>query len=301
MIPVPSTLERRGRATTLLRWVARMLACLLVLGVVAGFAGRLHPVGDTLALLRIPLGGMCLLIAACPAPRRDRAALIIAALLALGTTLPLFGSGQAGGEVTVYSKNLWYRNSALPELAADIRASGAEVVMLQEVSQRNEVILTALRDTYPYQHLCRFSSWSGLAVLSAYPIMETRCSDRRAAAVARLAGNGQSFWAASVHLQWPYPYGNAASAERAVDLLADLDGPVVMAGDFNIFPWAASVRGLNRVTGTSTVGPIRPTYWLRGVPIFLDHVHAPGGGSASYRPLLGSDHAGVLARVNLHK
>ena len=45
--------------------------------------------------------------------------------------------------------------------------------------------------------------------------------------------------------------------------------------------------------------PVRPTFWLEGVPLLLDHVHAPGGGQVTYRPLLGSDHLGVLADVVL--
>jgi endonuclease/exonuclease/phosphatase (EEP) superfamily protein YafD len=70
-----------------------------------------------------------------------------------------------------------------------------------------------------------------------------------------------------------------------------------MAGDFNIFPWAASIGGLKRAAGLRLVHPIRPTLDLEGIPLLLDHVYAPGGGVASYRPLMGSDHKGVLADV----
>ena len=73
----------------------------------------------------------------------------------------------------------------------------------------------------------------------------------------------------------------------------------MIAGDFNIFPWAASVGQLQAASRTRVASPVRPTYWLHGVPLFLDHVYAPGGGSASYRPLLGSDHRGVLAVVDI--
>lgn len=274
---------------------------LVCLAVALGFGGALHPAGDSLALLRLPLGILCLCAVLVVWRGHLRRVLVLSAGAAMVTTLPPLFAGTGAGDLTVYSKNLWYRNDALPALSADIIASRAEVVMLQEVSQRNDRILAMLADTYPHQHVCRFSGWSGIAVLSREPIAETACSDRRALAAARIDHRAGSFWAVAVHLPWPYPYDNAQAADAAAVILSRLDGPVVMAGDFNIFPWASSVQRLQTASGTRTVGPVRPTYSLRGVPLLLDHVHAPGGGQVEYRALLGSDHRGVLATVRLHR
>lgn len=280
-----------------LGWLMALL--LLVSGVALGFAGGLHPAWDSLSILRMPMALLCLLTLPVGGPWVLRAALLLAGGAGMVTTLPLWLLSQPSDDLTLYSKNLWFANAQLPALAADIRDSGAEVVTLQEVSERTDEILKLLAVDFPYQHLCRFSGWSGVAVLSKHPISTTRCSDRRAVAAAQISRDGQEVWIAAVHLPWPFPYGNAGAADQGVALLDDLTGPVVMAGDFNIFPWADSVRRLNHASGTRAAGPIRPTYMLRGVPLLLDHVHAPGGGVVTTRPLLGSDHRGVLARVSL--
>ena len=283
----------------LLIWALKLGAMGLIAAVVFGFAGAVHPALDSLSLMRVPLAVVCLLLLVFPMGWRLRVPLAGAAILGFATTLPLFVGGGAHDDLRIYSKNLWYRNAELDALAADIRASGADVVTLQEVSPRNRALMTALQADYPHQHICPFSGWSGVAVLSRDPILQTICSERRAVAAAQVQRAHAAVWIASVHLSWPFPYSNATTAQSGVDVLAELEGPVVLAGDFNIFPWAESVEGMQQAAGLQVARPIRPTYDLRGVPLLLDHVHAPGGGKASYRGLFGSDHRGVLADVSL--
>ena len=274
-------------------------AVCLILAVLFGFAGGLHPAFDSLSLLRLPLVLSCLLVLVFPMGIRLRLMLAATVMLGAGTTVPMFFGAQNADDLRVYSKNMWFANKELEALAADIRESGADVVTLQEVSRANRAMLSALRDTYPHQHLCSFSGWSGIAVLSRDPILQTACSDKRAVAAAQVQSRQGPVWIASVHLSWPFPYANATSAASGTELLERLDGPVVMAGDFNIFPWANSVQGLQQAADLQVAQPVRPTFDLRGVPLLLDHVHAPGGGSARYRGLIGSDHLGVLADVSL--
>ncbi|WP_165615010.1 endonuclease/exonuclease/phosphatase family protein [Yoonia tamlensis] len=284
-------------------WFRRLGALALLAacaGVALGFAGRLHPLGDSLSLLRMPLGVVCCLYLGFRLSAVLRFFALVAACAAFATTVPAMIGAPEGGALTVYSKNLLYRNDALAVLAADIRASGADVVTLQEVSHRNDAILKLLAAGYPYQHLCRFSGWSGVAVLSKTAFTApARCSAQRGVAAAQIENGGQRLWVASVHLPWPYPYDHAGAADAAVALIAQLDGPVVLGGDFNIFPWAASARRIRQAAGSVLARPLRPTYSLYGVPLFLDHVAAPGGGHVVYRDLLGSDHRGVLATVRL--
>ena len=284
----------------LLRFGLFLLLSGLCLSVWAGFAGSLHPAGDSLSLFRVVLGGLCMICLLLPMSRRWRAGLGLTAAAALLTTVPLFFGGNDGDTLTVYSKNIWYRNPQLSQLAADIRESGADVVTLQEVSRGNEALMVQLKADYPHQHICRFSGWSAVAVLSRFPVTEARCTSRRAVGAARIHKDGQDIWVGSVHLPWPFPYGNARAADAAQEMISGLAGPVVLAGDFNIFPWANSVQRLGQAASAQVVRPLRPTFNLRGLPLLLDHVHAPGGGQAEYRGLIGSDHLGVLARVSLH-
>lgn len=283
----------------ILFWMMQAGAVCLLLALLFGFAGGWHPAFDSLSLLRLPLAVLCLLVLVFPMGVRLRLMLASAVMLGAGTTVPMFFGTDDADDLRIYSKNMWFRNAQLAALAGDIRESDADVVALQEVSRPNRVMMAALRDVYPHQHICTFSGWNGVAVLSRTPILQTRCSDRRALAAVQLDSGQGPVWVASVHLSWPFPYGNATSARSAIEVLAALDGPVVMAGDFNIFPWANSVKGMQQAAGLQVAQPVRPTYDLRGVPLLLDHVHAPGGGTAQYRDLIGSDHLGVLADVSL--
>ena len=276
-------------------------AMCLLLAVLLSFAGALHPVFDSLSLMRLPLAALCLLVLVFPMGARLRLMLAAAVMLGAGTTVPMFFGPQMAGDLRIYSKNMQFANRELEALASDIRASGADVITLQEVSRANRAMMAALRDVYPHQHVCTFSGWNGIAVLSRNPVVQTACSDRRAVAAAQVQTGQGLVWVASVHLSWPFPYGNARSGAAAADLLAQLEGPVVMAGDFNIFPWANSVQGMQQAAALQVAQPVRPTFDLRGVPLLLDHVHAPGGGAAQYRGLFGSDHLGVLADVSLSR
>ncbi|MCK0094186.1 endonuclease/exonuclease/phosphatase family protein [Yoonia sp. F2084L] len=283
----------------LLFWMMQAGTVCLLLALILSFAGALHPAFDSLSLLRLPLAIVCLLFLVFPMGMRLRLMLAACVMLGAGTTVPMFFGADDADDLRIYSKNMWFRNGQLAALADDIRDSDADVVALQEVSRGNRVMMAALRDVYPHQHICTFSGWNGVAVLSREPILQTRCSDRRALAAVQLDRGQGPMWVASVHLSWPFPYGNATSAQSAIEVLDALDGPVVMAGDFNIFPWANSVQGMQQTADLKVAQPVRPTYDLRGVPLLLDHVHAPGGGTAQYRGLLGSDHLGVLADVSL--
>lgn len=281
------------------RWAMIIWCFVLCLGVVVGFAGAVHPLGDTVSLVRPVLGGLCAVTLLWRGPRLLRAGLAIAAVMALATTVPMMILRTPEGALTVYSKNLWWANEQIAAVADDIRTTNPDIVLLQEVSARNDQVLALLAATYPHQHLCQFSGWNGIAILSKSPMTDQSCTQRRGAALAQINTPAGAIWATSIHLGWPHPYSNMRSAEDATDLLADLDAPVIMGGDFNIFPWAASVRQLQHVTRTQIAGPVRPTYQLNAAPLLLDHIHAPFGGSATLRPLLGSDHKGVLARVSL--
>ncbi|MEO0929586.1 MAG: endonuclease/exonuclease/phosphatase family protein [Pseudomonadota bacterium] len=282
-------------AMKLFRIVVGLLLACATFGVWFGFAGGLHPIGDALSLFRIVLGAVCLMGCLWSIGWALRSVLFATGAAALITTIPMFWPDQGTGDLTIYSKNLWYRNGQLDAVAADMRQSGAEVIALQEVSAQNERVMAALRDAYPYQHLCAY----GVAVLSKYPIAAQTCSEGRGIAAAQIDRSGQRVWIGSVHLPWPFPFRNARGAAAAQDVIENLDGPIVLAGDFNIFPWANSVRQLQRSAGAMPAQPIRPTFSLKGAPLFLDHVHAPGGGTVTYRGLIGSDHLGVLARVRL--
>lgn len=288
----------------------RILAGLLLFGLLAGFGGAWHPLGDSLAVLRVPLAAALLIAGLAMALMRPRrSGVLVAGVAALAITAsfwPQLGIGAAadrnpGNDISIYQKNLLWQNRDLQGIERDIRGSGADAVTLQEVGPGNRGLLTALADLYPHQHLCEFNGWNAIAVLSRYPIERAGdCTVWRTAASARIAHPMGAFTLVSVHLQWPWPYDQAASRDILADMIDNIDGPVVLAGDFNAMPWSYVVRSLARQVQGRVIGPLKTTIRATRyrVPMVIDFVIAPDG-QIERRPQFGSDHFGLLARFQL--
>ncbi|MBV7392717.1 endonuclease/exonuclease/phosphatase family protein [Mameliella sediminis] len=284
-----------------------IVAALLTLAALATWGGALHPAADTLAVMRLPLVALAgTAVIWTNWPRRLRWPLAGLALLVLGQAAGLKLTTPEPGAFTVYQKNLWYGNTGYRDVAQDILAQAPDVVTLQEVSRHNDPLLDLLRAEYPHQHRCNSYGW-GVVVLSRHPMMpgQALCSTGRGLSGARVATPDGPVWVLSLHLFWPWPHEQRPQAEQIEALVDGLEGPVILSGDFNMVPWGSDVRRLALATGVERAGPMRPTYWLRlagwplAIPLPLDQVWATGGGRAELRPRLGSDHAGVLARVHL--
>lgn len=285
----------------------KTVAVLLALLALATWAGPLHPAADSLAVIRVPLLVLAALALIWTAwPRALRWPLVGFCLLALGQVAWMKLHAPAPGDFTVYQKNLWYGNRQSEALAREIRSQSPDVVTLQEVSGENRQVLDLLRADYPHQFLCADGWWGG-AVLSRHPVVagESLCSAERGLAGVRVSMPRGPVWVLSVHLEWPWPRGQRPQTDRLAPMVDSLEGPVVLAGDFNMMPWGSDVKRLVAATGVRRAGPLLPTFWLKprgwalSAPLPLDQVYATGGGRAERRPLLGSDHHGVLARVHL--
>ncbi|NIZ61312.1 hypothetical protein DL239_10035 [Sedimentitalea sp. CY04] len=274
-------------------WIAAVL-------VVVGFLGPLHRAADSIAIVRPALGILCLLGVFLGRALWHRTVFAVIALLAMSTTAIPFMPQAPGGDMRVYSKNLWFANTQVQAVVADIEAADVDVVMLQEVSEKNNSILGLLKPRFPHQHLCKFSGRIGIAVVSKHPFAgEPVCSRNRPIAAAPVDLGSQRVWAVSAHIPWPWPYGSVENEQAALDVLSKLEGPVVIAGDFNNVPWSHRVTSIAAMTETQLAGPMGPTLHLRGIPLPIDFALAPRGGTVEMRPMLGSSHAGVLADVGV--
>ncbi|MEM7439638.1 MAG: endonuclease/exonuclease/phosphatase family protein [Pseudomonadota bacterium] len=229
-----------------------------------------------------------------------RAALAFIGLAGLITILLHLRPGLNGEDLQVYTKNLWWGHTRHQLVVDDILAANVDVVMLQEVSFRNIAVVELLKDTFPHQHICQFSDWSGVALLSKIPFSgPTVCSDWRGLAAAPIVLSGQKVWFASVHIPWPWPYEPKAAMPAIHDVLETFDAPAVLAGDFNMVPWSHRLNRIMQNTGTRLSTPAVPTLNFKGIPLPIDLVLAPGSGSVELRPKLGSDHSGLVARVRI--
>lgn len=129
-----------------------------------------------------------------------------------------------------------------------------------------------------------------------------RCLDKSRIAALQVKGPEGPFWVVSVHLFWPWPRGQAAQVARISPLLAELDGPKVIAGDFNMVPWGVPVEQIARAGRASVLSPRPVTLVQFGglLRVPIDLVMVTGGeGAVERRDRLGSDHHGLLARYRL--
>lgn len=284
----------------MVKTLVRIMAALALVALGLSFAGALHPVGDSLAVFRLAIAVPALLLVL--GARLPRAWWLAGVALCLGGIgsvlwhkLPL----AEPGPVSVYQKNMFHRNSDIAGLAQDILAADPDIVTLQEVSVENEALLDLLRKAYPTQHLCRYTSRSGIAVLTRLPTSGTPfCSEEIGLAVLPVDTAAGPVRAMSLHFAWPYPGRQAGQADWLAPYLAQGEGPVILGGDFNMVPWSHTLHRIARAAGFRRAGPSRPTFQLGPFPLPIDHVFAPGGGRAEARGLSGSDHRGLLARVS---
>lgn len=275
---------------------------LAILALAGGYLGWVHPLGDSLSVGRAyaAVAVAVLSLLAIRAGQRTAAfgALLISLFILMQVTLTIVWPGPPG-PFTVYQKNLRFDNRDLAGLEADIRATAPLAVTLQEVSAPNTALLASLADLFPHQHACPGAAVGGPVILTALPPVagSQRCAEGMAAV--QVEWQDQKLWLVSVHLHWPWPYGQARQVEALLPVLRGLEGPVLMAGDFNMVRWAHSVSSLARAARVVPAGPSRGTY-MGFDPVMrlaIDHAFAPSGGRLNLRPAAGSDHLGLLAEL----
>lgn len=275
---------------------------LSLVALVGGFLGWLHPLGDSLAVGRAYAAGAVAILAllAIRAGHRHAAfgSLLLALLVGGQVTLTFVWPGPPG-QFVLYQKNLRFDNPDLAALEADIRAADPLAVTLQEVSQPNMALLAALSDSFPHQHRCATRGIGGPAVLTRLtPVPGSETCARGLAAI-QVEWKDRRVWLVSVHLHWPWPYGQAEQATELLPVLRGLDGPVLLAGDFNMVRWGATVEAMAEAARVIPASPSRGTY-LGFDPVLrlpIDHAFAPSGGRITLRPALGSDHLGLVAAL----
>lgn len=297
----------------MIRKILFVLTGLVLLAVVLGYGGNLHPVFDSIAVFRayatLSLIGMGVLLLGLRAWRLGAAAVLVGA--GVFASLGFYPLGQGGaaeangaGHIyTHYQKNLLFVNHAKKKLARDIIKRNADVVTLQEVhTERNAIIKKRLERHYPSHHYCDFVGVGGVEVLSKWPMVEGSAQCLWGTALMQVEGPEGPLWVASTHLHWVYPYENAAQVADLVPQLAALEGPKIIGGDFNTVPWTDSFGDFARAADVERIGEVDITIVTKSklIRVPIDHVLATGGhGKTEILPLLGSDHRGVWAEFSM--
>ncbi len=281
-------------------------ASILLLGM--SFAGGLHPIGDSLAVFRLPLA----IIFAFSLIGVRKGFCIVGGLLITGLSLNSVFNHERLAQVsdhpdfTVYQKNLSFRIRDIGPLTSDILSRApVDFITLQEVTHRSGGLMDALRSDLPFQHVCPFLGVGGTAVLSKWPPVQgsKRCFERDGMSAMQVETPKGPIWIVSIHLNWPFPYEQAAQVNRLLPNIQGLPGPKIIAGDFNMVPWSSVMHQFETAGNTHLAGETKATFDLPFVrmPIPIDHILAPdtAQGTTERRPKLGSDHYGLVAQIRL--
>lgn len=289
------------------------LACHgLTIAIFFGFLGALIPVGDSLAVFRIEFTVLLAVfgvIAYCFGRTLITMTATVAVCVSVLSLLPFVGEDApvARPDFRLHQHNILYGNKRMDELIAQIRATDADILTLQEISEVNFAQLkTGLGDEYPHYQVCLYSH-GGVAVMmrDLGALLEYGCVKKSRLAWMRVETALGPITVGSIHQLWPWPNAQFWQRDLFVSDIVVLERPVILGGDFNNVPWASSVQSTaNAAGGRLPRGLARSYVFDHPWPRFrIDHVIAPLDADISARitPGWGSDHLGVTADIRLNQ
>ena len=298
-----------GRSQSLSLDIFRLGCHGLTLALLISFLGDYVPIGDSLAVFRIEMallllaaGGVALVL------KRQFVAMtsVVMGLVSGLSILPFLGGDTPVAQpgFILHQHNVLYANENLDRFAEQMIASDADILTLQEIGSLNIRLETLLKPAFPHARICRYKN-RGVAVFARNlgDLVASGCASPGFMAWMRIGTPDGPVTFASVHLFWPWPKTQFWQTHQVVSEIEKLARPVVIGGDFNIVPWAASIRRIAKAAGGRIAGGLTPTYTLgKGWPAFrIDNIIRPDGGSAPVErtPRFGSDHYGLTGRISL--
>jgi endonuclease/exonuclease/phosphatase (EEP) superfamily protein YafD len=309
-------------------WAGLLAGAAMTLG---GMLAPFHPPADFLNHFRpYAFAGACALLLATLAVRAARlvwASTILVGLNAVLLGLPLLWSAQpaerptlgqalassGGREIKLVTFNMQFGDAAA--VARLLLQEDADIVLLQEVgATQGKALRALLRERYPHARVCVVARICAAAIFAKRPWVEAGqeygTKDTPEAVWVRFDDPEiGKLRVVSVHLSLPFRHEQQThQIERLIALRRDFSEPAIIAGDFNMTPWAYRLKRL-----LSSAGLRRHATFLRSwptdgqfrvpMPAFLiDHViTTPDIARVSIRtgPRTGSDHLPVVARVRL--
>lgn len=213
-------------------------------------------------------------------------------------------------EFSFLSFNVLSDNARSEELVDAVLAAPPDVMLVME-APGVEDYLDRLGSVLPYRLGCDNSETCDIALLSRFPFEDGVVADlpplgRERIVVGRISVGGKKTTIMGVHLSKPY-YDNTADIElwRIDHILKGIEGPVVLAGDFNSAAWTDPVARVGRRRDLAP-GPWQPATWpVRlgplGVPI--DNMFTRGSAqiiSLEAGDNNGSNHRPLWATVGLY-
>ena len=229
--------------------------------------------------------------------------------------------GLPSRRFSLITYNVSVSNHRDADVIAWLATRPADVVALEELPEGMARQLRALKDVYRHQFIIEpgarlnsevYAGHESLAVLSIHPIT--------ARGVVRPSGQGklsllaqisvpgaEDPWIVVVHPSNPASPARLSARDSYLldlaELIAELEGPVIVAGDFNVTPYAPTFALFLSASRTSTARDF-PATWpsiLGPLGIPIDHVLVRDARLTNLEafPSMGSDHRALKAGILL--
>ncbi|WP_027835482.1 endonuclease/exonuclease/phosphatase family protein [Maritalea myrionectae] len=210
--------------------------------------------------------------------------------------------------------NIYAKNDDLNALALSVLEVDPDIVVFQEFWRWHRAGLEErLRENYPFALHCQGGRRSFVALYAKMPFapqpgnncVDSLAADQRTSIISvnfPATEQHDSFSIVTTHLDWPIPTDRQHGQMNAlIDAIQQVDGPLLVAGDFNSTPYSYALKnlvkraGLKRIAKGIPTWPAPPTYpfkmpaWLqldqimsRGEIIATPAKKGPSGGSDHY-------------------
>jgi vancomycin resistance protein VanJ len=266
------------------------------------------------------------LAAAGLARRRWLALALIVPTAATGLTFaplflpPLTTALASGTSFKIMSYNVWYKNADISGLGQVIRQERPDILFLQELTPPIVNRLEReLADLYPEGKLyLAYEPRTYQGIISRYPLTPLNTAEDRAEAQkVRVQTPIGTIAVWNIHPRPPLPWSRQYKHLAAVaKQIAAIDGPLIVAGDFNTTDQSETYRLVNRYLhnahwqagwGFGFTFPAHAPY-LKGIPVIIpviriDHIFYSRHFFARHARTLsesgGSDHFPVVAELSL--
>jgi len=164
--------------------------------------------------------------------------------------------------VRLMTHNMFGLNTDMKRMAAAIAAENPDIVALQEYFPAQQSLDALLRPSYPYSVRCQGGKRANIGLYSKIPFdkemsdadcPESPGSQRTAHILAGFTlSDGTHFSVLTSHMDWPWPIDRQQDELAAIETaVAQVQGPLVVVGDFNSTPWSYAMRGFEHDTGLS--------------------------------------------------
>ncbi|MGB7287072.1 MAG: endonuclease/exonuclease/phosphatase family protein [Salaquimonas sp.] len=260
-----------------------MISLGIIIAVIFGFLGFLHPAFDTFSHFRWHFGLTLLALTIFGAIAKVRRVPVIVLLFA---GLAIWAS-NAGNRNTLDTAPIQianaktYRmltfniqfNNPEPDSALElIKKTEADILSLTETSRYWEPKLQGLIKKYPYQFHCpEWSKIGGSMIWSKFPLRAKNdyCHTYAALGMTEIQLEGKWLPIGIVHLRWPWPASGPKQIEALKPFLSSIGENGIISGDFNAATWSHAVNKFARFAGMEVATGFGGTWMLNLFPINL--------------------------------